>query len=372
MSFPKEQINLLKDFVKLCTLKPEVLQSPELNFFRDWIASLGSGIKHEQSELPKTHIFTDAAHDYKSDKESSNPSDIESEDIESDIEFDNELTVKPDANDNADQDMGNNDIDVTEDMETESDNKRQEANKAMGEGDLEGALKLYAEAIQKNPNSAALFAKRAQIFNKLNRPRSAIKDCDKALQLNPDSSLGLRVRGKANCMLGHWTQAKLDLAQSLKIDFDPDTNDLLKKVMPNAHKIEEYERKKDRKKTDKLEKQMKDKQRKVREAHDKAKKDNPTHPGSSIPGFPGALGGATSNPGAAGADMGDFFKTLMADPEILEAFQDAEISAAFQDISANPANMAKYQSNPKISAFLQKMVSKIGSGSGVGSGFPKF
>ena len=30
------------------------------------------------------------------------------------------------------------------------------------------------------------------------------------------------------------------------------------------------------------------------------------------------------------------------------SFQDPEVSAAFQDISSNPANIAKYQNNPKV------------------------
>lgn len=36
--------------------------------------------------------------------------------------------------------------------------------------------------------------------------------------------------------------------------------------------------------------------------------------------------------------------------------------AAFQDLSTNPANFAKYQSNPKIAAAIQKLQTKLGKG----------
>ena len=34
--------------------------------------------------------------------------------------------------------------------------------------------------------------------------------------------------------------------------------------------------------------------------------------------------------------------------------------AAFQDVAQNPANIAKYQSNPKIMALIAKLSSKFG------------
>ena len=52
--------------------------------------------------------------------------------------------------------------------------------------------------------------------------------------------------------------------------------------------------------------------------------------------------------------------------------QDPEVAAAFQDISTNPANMIKYQNNPKISAVIKKLATKFGGGmpGGFGGGFP--
>lgn len=45
------------------------------------------------------------------------------------------------------------------------------------------------------------------------------------------------------------------------------------------------------------------------------------------------------------------------------------MAAAFQDISNNPANFVKYQSNPKIMALITKISGKF---SGSGMNFPGF
>lgn len=44
--------------------------------------------------------------------------------------------------------------------------------------------------------------------------------------------------------------------------------------------------------------------------------------------------------------------------------------AAFSDITSNPANIAKYQNNPKVMAFITKMSSKVGGMGGMGGGMP--
>lgn len=42
--------------------------------------------------------------------------------------------------------------------------------------------------------------------------------------------------------------------------------------------------------------------------------------------------------------------------------QDPEVMAAFSDIQANPANMVKYQNNPKVKKVMEKMAEKFGQG----------
>ncbi|KAJ8668294.1 hypothetical protein QAD02_009957 [Eretmocerus hayati] len=62
--------------------------------------------------------------------------------------------------------------------------------------------------------------------------------------------------------------------------------------------------------------------------------------------------------------MGNFAQ-FMNDPEILMAFQDPDVAEAFKDISSNPGNMFKYQSNPKIMAIITKMATKFGGAGGM-------
>merc|ERR1712173_527699 len=63
-------------------------------------------------------------------------------------------------------------------------------------------------------------------------------------------------------------------------------------------------------------------------------------------GMPGGMGG------------------LFSDPELLESLSDPEVAAAFEDITSNPANIMKYQGNPKVMKLLTKMAGKMGGGGG--------
>ena len=47
---------------------------------------------------------------------------------------------------------------------------------------------------------------------------------------------------------------------------------------------------------------------------------------------------------------------------MLLIWQDPVIAAAFSDISQNPANISKYQDNPKVKAVLEKLSKKFGGG----------
>lgn len=44
------------------------------------------------------------------------------------------------------------------------------------------------------------------------------------------------------------------------------------------------------------------------------------------------------------------------------------MSQAFMDVSQNPANISKYQNNPKVQKIIQKMSEKFGMFGGDGSG----
>ena len=46
--------------------------------------------------------------------------------------------------------------------------------------------------------SAMLYAKRASCYIKQKKPNMAIKDCDKAIALNPDAASAFKFRGRAH------------------------------------------------------------------------------------------------------------------------------------------------------------------------------
>ena len=105
-------------------------------------------------------------------------------------------------------------------------------------GDYQKALDHYTKAIELNPGSAILHAKRANTLLKMSKLSAAIKDCDKAISINPDSAAPYKFRGRAHRLLGNWLEAHKDLALSCKLDYDDTAYEWLKEVEPNvSHKF---------------------------------------------------------------------------------------------------------------------------------------
>lgn len=304
MSCPisKEALDKLKQFITICKSNPAILHLPDLSFFKEFIESLGGKLPEapKMSEGPKVEP--------KEEPEETPEEPIES-DPESELEFDMTGCVEPDKLDDN-QKMGGPSREVSEEDTDKADAKRMEAMSQLSEGNIDKAIELFTEAIELNPNSALLFAKRGQAYLKLTKPNACIRDCTRALELNCDSAAAYKFRGRAYRLLGEWELAAKDLRQACNIDFDEQTDEWLKEVTPNAKKIEEHLLKKERKKKDKEERERLERIQKAREAHsraaaqDKVDEDIPTAPegGAGMPG------------------MGDFYK-LLQDPEIMTAFQ---------------------------------------------------
>lgn len=356
--FSQDSIDKLKAFIDICTKKPDIIHHPELEFFKKYLKSLGANISS-----PPTMDSSPTEETTKAAKEPENEELAES-DPESDLELDMEGCLEPDKVDDE-QEMGDSSKVPLEEEMDKADEKRCEAMTEFAQNNFEKTVALLTEAIILNPASAVLFVKRGQSFLKLNKPNACIKDCTRALELNPDSAPGYKFRGRANRLLGQWENAAEDLRQACKIDFDEQADDWLKEVTPNAQKIAQHRLKQERKKAEKEQRERAERIRKAKDAHAKAaqaetqsKEEQPV-PQESAGGAPG---------------MGDFYK-LLQDPEVMAAFKDPEVAAAFQDISMNPANFVKYQSNPKVMALITKLSSKfqgagMGFPGGLGGGFP--
>lgn len=347
----KEQLLQLEAFVEFCRKKPEVLHNPELSFFKHYLESLGAKIPPApRPESPtKAKEAEEVNMEEPSTPEEPEPETPESE--ESEVELDKSGVVEPDSDEPLP--MGDPSVEVTEEKMDQSSEKRSEAMEAQCEGKLDESLKLWTEAIELNPTSAVLFAKRANVLLKLEKPNAAIRDANKALELNPDQALGFKIRGRAHRLLGHWEEAAKDLATACKLDYTDEANEWLKEVTPNAKKLQEHRRKWERKRE---ERDLKERAERVRKAREEQERKYKAQQQQQQQQDEDDMGGIPSFPGGMPGGLGD----CLQDPEILAAFQDPEVAAAFQDISRNPMNIGKYQSNPKIKNIMSKMAMKMG------------
>lgn len=197
------------------------------------------------------------------------------------------------------------------------------------------------------------YAKRGQAFLKLSKPNAAIRDCDRALKLNPDSATACKFRGRAHRLLGNWEEAAKDLRQACKLDYDDEADEWLKEVTPNAKKIEQHKIKQERRKAEKDLNERKERVRKAQEANKKAAEENKKQKADEDDGGDFGMGGIG--------------------PDFMEAFSDPEVAAALQDVMQNPGNIMKYQNNPKVMNLLKKFAGAAGGGGGfpgMGAGGP--
>lgn len=354
MSFMSDaEIEKLRVFISAVQAKPDLLWQPKLDFFRNYLTSMGATKvpPKPQEESPKKEAQEPKKESPKEEpKVPEEPMEEEEEEdeVESEVELDMEGVIEPD-NDPA-QEMGDeNKGELTEEENEAFSNKRSEALAAFSEGEWQKAIDLFTEAIKINPNSSVAFAKRGTCYLKLKKPNACIRDCDRAIQLNNDSAAAHKFRGRAHRLLGNFVKAAKDLRDACKIDFDEQADEWLKEVTPNARKLEEHERKMQRKRE---EKELKERKKRVAAAQ-KAREEEAKRQEEEA-----AAGG-----GPGGMPSG--LEGLFSDPEMMAAMKDPETSAALMDIMQNPMNIMKYQNNPKVLKLMQKLQ---GLGASMGGG----
>jgi len=339
MSLPQAQIDQLKAFVRVLQAKPDLLHHPDLKFLKEYLESLGANIpaKAERPPSPPKEPKMETPEPAAKEPEP------EPESEESDVELDMEGVVEPDKD--SPLDMGDPSKELSEADLEKFDEKRSEAMGVFSEGEWEKAIGVFTEAINLNAGSAMPFVKRAQCLLKLSKPNACIRDCNRAIEINPDNAAAHKFRGRAHRLLGNFLESAKDLRLACKIDFDDQADEWLREVTPNAKKIEEHERKKARKAAEKEIADKKERIRAAQEAREKAAKEAENAP-----------------PGASGEDPMGGLGGLFSDPELMEALNDPEVAAAFAEITQNPANLMKYQGNPKVMKLITKMAGKMGGG----------
>ncbi|KAK9996656.1 hypothetical protein SO802_021342 [Lithocarpus litseifolius] len=237
------KISELKQFVSECKSNPSLIHNPSLAFFKSYLQSLGARIPPE----PKTEKGGDKMSGTGEHFDAKNPhtaTEVDDELVESDIELDVTDVVEPEND--PPQKMGDPSIEVTEENREAAQIEKSKAMDAISEGKMDEAIDHLTEAIMLNPTSAILYATRASVFVKLKKPNAAIRDADAALQINPDSAKGYKIRGMARAILGWWEESASDLRVASTLDYDEEIGLELKKVEPNARKIEEHHRKYER------------------------------------------------------------------------------------------------------------------------------
>ena len=99
---------------------------------------------------------------------------------------------------------------------------------------------------------------------------------------------------------------------------------------------------------------------------EEARRQSGSQYGSFPGGFPGGMPGYFPGemPGMGGGMPGmpgkPRLNEILSDSEVLAAVQDPEVMVAFQDVTQNPANTSKYQSNPKVRNLISKLLAKFG------------
>uniref|UniRef100_A0A8C5XTI1 STI1 domain-containing protein n=1 Tax=Microcebus murinus TaxID=30608 RepID=A0A8C5XTI1_MICMU len=291
------KVSELRAFVKMCQQDPSILHTEEMSFLREWV------------EIPPA---SQKAKSEETIKEEKTDSEKEPSSGESDLEIDNEGVIEPDTD--APQEMADENVEITEERVDQANVKKVAATEALNDGELQKAIAWLVDR------------------------------CHQA-----ESSVALQVERESTQTSGHWEEAAHDLVLACKLDYDEDVSAMLKEVQPRAQKIAEHQRKYEQKLE---EREIKERIERVKK-HETAQREEEARGQSraqygSFPGMPGMAGMLGLN-------------KILSDPEVPAAMQDPEVMVAFQDVAQNPANMSKYQSNPKVMNLISELSAKFGS-----------
>jgi len=118
---------------------------------------------------------------------------------------------------------------------------KSEASDLKSQGMYDEALVKFNEAIVSAEPSALLLANRGHVLFKLNKYTASIRDCDAALEKNPDSAKALRIRGECNLKRGKYHDALKDLSAAQTIDFDEEAAIMLKEATEKCKELDAVE-----------------------------------------------------------------------------------------------------------------------------------
>ena len=351
-------VETLKHLVRCAREDTAILDVPSLAFFREWLeVDLRATIPP-----PKTTTTTPTDDD-------GNAADGAQQ---SDDEFRDDEMMDEDVIDDTAPAMGKESSSNEELSEADEDacaEAKSKASNAFNTGDYAVAVDEYTKAILIAP-SPLTYAKRAEVLIKLRRPNAAIRDCDAALKMNPDSAKAMKIRGAACRYLGRWNDANRDLSAGLNADFDETYGEIHKKVLSVVHEMHVREGKKRAEREAKAKAEVERRRAEAAKAQADAAAAAAAGAAGGMPGgmpsggFPGMGGGIPGvPPGVA--------EKLASDPDLMKAMQNPKVMEAFQAMLSNPMSAMQYMNDPEVGPVIQKMMAAYGMpGGGMpGGGF---
>ncbi|MFH4983321.1 hypothetical protein AB6A40_010030 [Gnathostoma spinigerum] len=184
---------LLRQFVSACKKNPGILHDPQFSFYKEWLESLGAKIPPSPPKADESESKSAPASEPEPVPE---PESESEEQVESDVELDMSGVIEGDKDEPLP--MGDEVQWVSEEDEEKAIEFKNAALSYFSDGDMEKAIENFTKAIELNPYSAILHAKRASALLKVNKPNAAIRDCDKAIGLNADCAAAYKFRGRAH------------------------------------------------------------------------------------------------------------------------------------------------------------------------------
>lgn len=370
MALPPQAVAALQGFITALQANPDMLQDPQLGFFRDYITSLGGKIPPKKAAAPPPKTETPKPETPKAEtpkapeptpQPQSPPKAAQEEPEEPDTGLwpaepaDTPYVAVPTPDPSAE-------IEWDEEKDTKGAQFKNEGVELMGSGDYPGAVTKLTEALKFCAHKAPFWAFRAAAYLKWKKPLCAIKDATVALKFNPENAKALRTRGQANRYIGNYEQANLDLNAANRVDYDDSTLEMIKFVDARAAKIRAKKRREDMAKEEAAQAEARRRQAEARAANEAARRaaeakaeDDDEGMGGGMPGGMGGMPPGGMPPGMEG---------LFRDPDFMAAMQDPETAAKLQKIMSNPMAAMQYMNDPKIAALMQKMMAGMGGGMG--------
>lgn len=191
---------------------------------------------------------------------------------------------------------------------------KQEGNALLKEGNLQGAMDKYTEAISVDPSQSQFYCNRAAVYTKLGDHNKAIEDCEKAISLTPTYANAYSRLGYAYYQLKDYEKAREAYKRGLR-------------ECPNNAGLS-----------------------------DSLNSLPPEQPKQSTPDLMSLLGNFAQNP-----QMIQKLMQGLQSPEVQRLLQDPEMQDLKAQIEQNPSAIISLLGDPRMQRFMEAAAAGMGS-----------